>query len=507
MVPGGVIENGIYQPGPGETVVMRVGDRTVLRAPLPELVASVDAGARSVWGHAAAGARTVVALNPTGAAAATPVTAVVRADDGGRFAADFAGATVGDGGTAAVLTHAGAGVARTIGARVPRQHVLLYSAVITGTVPGWGALTVEQRTPDGARKAWATTRADAAGTFAAELLTDRGALATLAPGDRLAFLPERGRAAEAAVPALTVEVDADKQTLRGAAPPGAALRARVYSADPDYFGITAYLQPSRFVAGRGDAGGRYALPCAPGACPMRYGSVIARAGSLDAELLWLDVPFLGLGVTASNAIGRATAGLPVTVVPIGRDGRPGAPQTDIVRPTLDGSGLPRLEVPLVDAYPDGLQVDDRVQMAVGDLRFEAAVPAFEWRADTPVDAVSGTGPPLRLLVGIGFARPQATNRNPVGAASALIGLDRRWRLAFTDFDLRAGDDLQLYVLFDGFFLWWDDTGVDGAPEPTAAPTRAPTARPSATPAPVEPTPTLARPGGRGAVYLPWARGA
>ena len=495
LVQDGIPENGIYVPGPDETVVMLSGGRPVLEAPLPRVLATIDPVAAAVAGYAPAGARTVVELDPTGRSGATRTMVLTPGADG-RFSAAFPGQAIADGATATVQTYGGRGVASETKAAVPRQTVLLYGYALTGTIPGWDDATVEQRGPDGTLKARAETTADATGAFEARLVTPAGDHAAIRPGDRLVVSPALGGGVDIAIPPLTVEVDSDRRAMNGSAPANVEVTAAVYSQDPDFFGQYPYDRPYIKLAGRSDAGGRYTIQCVGAECAMRYGLVTTRVGSTDFVLQWLDTPFVGVGVTVSGALGRATAGLPITVTPFLPDGRPGTPILDIVRPGL-GGGLPGLEIPLGERFPDGLHAGDRVRIEIGGSAYDVVAPAFDWHVRPATDTVSGTGPALRTLLLIAVARGDTANRPDYGTATTAIGANRQWQARFAGFDLRNGDDLEIYLLNDNHFLWWTDVGLAGAdPDPTATPTLPP----SATPTPYWPIrrPTVFLPyGGRG----------
>lgn len=510
MVQDGIIENGIYSPGPNETVVLQDAGgspgtgRTLLEAPLPRVLTTIDDAGRRVHGYAPAGARTVVTLSATGAGDAA-ATQVVAAGTDGRFSAAFPGQAVDLDAAATVLAYPGHGVARITEGTVPSQNVVLYGHVVDGTIPGWDEVQIEQRAPDGSLRARASARADAGGAFAAELITPAGRRSILAPGDRLVFTPQIGTTVNLVIPLLSATVDAGKRVLSGQAPPGTMVIALVHSGDPDYFGFTSFDQGGQFIEGHSDGDGNFSLPCALPApdCVMRYGLVGARAGSISVILQWLDTPFVGVGVTVANAIGRATAGLPIRVQPRRAGGELGAPITDVVRPGLNGS-LPGLEIPLEDSFPEGLRVGDGAAIGIGGNSYDVVVPALDWQARPARDTVSGTGPAARLLILIAFARGDAATRPAAGTASTVIGLDRRWQARFDAFDLRNGDDLELYLLADNHFLWWTESAVwSDEPEPTPTAGATPTAALTATP-PAIPTATRSPAGRRWSIYLPIA---
>jgi len=482
LVRDGIPANGVYEPGPDETAVLLLDERPALEAPLPRVLASVDPAGEAVWGYAPAGSRVTASLVPSDRAGTAALGAVVRADADGRFRAPFGAAAIEAGAVATVLAHQGRGVARMTTGGVPAQEVLLYGSQFGGTLPGWGEVTVEQWAADGTLAARMVTATGADGAFLAQLVTRSGQVSVLRPGDRLRAAPALGYAVEIVLPPLSVEVDAGRKSMRGHAPPDAPLTALIYPNEPDYFGPEPYNRPYLTLTGRSEAGGAYTLRCASDDCLMRYGLVATRVGSVQVILQWLDQPFVGVGVSLANAIGRATAGLPVKITPFGRDGRPGASITDLVRPGL-GGGLPLLEIALTEAFPDGLRADDKVKIEIGARSYDIAVPSFAWQPDPATDSVAGMGPALRPLFLIAEPRNNLAGRPEYASTTAVIGLDRRWQARFGSFDLRAGDDLDLYLLYanEGYFLWWYDASIQGEnPEPT--PTAVPTARPTTTPA-------------------------
>ncbi len=490
MVQDGIPANGIYQPGPDETAVMWVDGQAVLEAPLPRALVTIDDGARTVHGYAPAGARTLIALSPAGSGGPS-VNALVAPDADGRFSVAFAGQAVERDAMATVLTYPGQGVARVTTGVVPAQNILLHGYTVSGTLPGWGEVRIEQRAPDGSLRARGSVRADAGGAFDAELITPEGRRTILAPGDRLVFTPELGTVVDLTIPLLTATVDAGKRALQGQAPPGAEITALVYSGDPDYFGLTSYEREYQTIGGRSDPGGAFDLRCAPPApsCAMRYGYVTARSGSANVILAWLDTPLLGLGVTVGGAIGWATAGLSVQVAAQPAGGAPAAPMTDTARPG-EGGRLPGFDTPLDGVFPDGMKPGDRARITIGASGPDVTIPAFDWQANPARDSVAGSGPAGRAVVLVAYARGDTTTRPLAASATVVIGAGGRWQARFDGFDLHGGDDLALYLLGDNHFLWWVETAIQATepeptptrpPPPTSPPTATRTARPTATP--------------------------
>jgi hypothetical protein len=199
-----------------------------------------------------------------------------------------------------------------------------------------------------------------------------------------------------------------------------------------------------------------------------------------------------------NAIGRASAGLPVTVEPLDESGQPRAIFEGIVKPTSVG-GLPSFEVPLFDFYPDGVKAGDQMRLGVGGRSYLFDVPDFEWQADVLTDSVIGRGPANLPLAIVAYARDMSVRRADTSITQGVIGPRGIWGLGFGGFDLRAGDDLELYLFDAEKFLWWSEDAIAGPIEPTPVPTARPTIEPTSTP---EPTPTAEPQGWM--IYLPRA---
>lgn len=495
MAQDGIVENGAYQPAADDIAAITQGGEMLLQAPLPRVLATVDADARRVEGIAPPGARTLVQIEPDGPGSPNSPTMLVVPDAEGRVSAHFPTVAVSRAARTVVMSYPGEGVARVTTGRVPNQRIRLYDNGIAGSIPGWDAVEIRLRDAAGELRAHVETRADAVGSIEARLLTPQGRRVAIQPGDRVEIRPALGRGLDLTIPNLSAEVDAARLSLTGRAPPGAMVAAAVFSQSPPYFSLTPYEADYLTFSAASDAEGRYAIPCQGEGCAMRYGQVGTRVGNAEYLLDWLDRPLPGLGVSVSNAIGWGTAGLPVTVTPYDHEGRPGAPIEDLVRPSLNG-GLPSLEVPLVDPFPDGLAAGDQVDLSVGELRLALRVPEFTWLADTPRNIVSGTGPPGRAVTVLVSARNDLTGRPVSAGGSVIIDLNGRWSVRFTSFDLRAGDAAELYLIMDDHFMWWNDDSIPASgPEPTAPPptTAPPTTTVRPTPIPLTPTPTRPRP--------------
>jgi hypothetical protein len=261
------------------------------------------------------------------------------------------------------------------------------------------------------------------------------------------------------VPELTAWVDVSRRVLRGRAPAGAPVTARVYAADPPIVGGQPFAAEHERLTGTSGADGNYALRCRSADCRLRYGTVAARVGTASFELEWLDVPIVGVGVSLADAVGRATAGSPVRVDVLDHSGRTLATRESSARPGAD-SGLPSWALDLSDHFPAGLAEGDQLQVEVGDGTFDIDVPAFSWAADVALDTVSGTGPPGRSVFVVALSRTD--DGRGAGTAVGQIGADGRWRVRLTGFDLRVGDDMDLYLPAADHYLWWTVAGVQHA---------------------------------------------
>jgi hypothetical protein len=466
-------EDPLFVPEPGDILVLSVDGRERVREPVPWLTATVDPAERAVAGLAPAGARLAVTLVASDAADAPSAAGVTRAgaDGGYRLTLPELSAP-GEEARATVVGYAGGGAAFGAVGRVPRQRVALFGHRLTGRLAGWGHLEVEHQPADGGPPASAGLRTDATGTFSLELY-HRGEPVTIRPGDRLRLRPELGEPVTLTVPALTAESDPAARTVSGTAPASSTLRVATYAAAPDYFGNQQYAQPSTTLYGRADAAGRYTVRCAEPDCGTRYGIATVRLGTADFALEWVDVPLVGVGVSRGVAMVKGTAGSAVTLTPLDAAGQPLPPRTGLVRPALSG-GLPEWRLSLDALYPAPLPTGTRLRLAVADRPVEVQVPALDWQVSPASDEVSGLGPPLHAYLAIAVAREE--REPPAGAATGATDLAGRFSAAFEAFDVRPGDDAELYLLRPDHYLWWTATGVrDPEPEATATPTATPTA--------------------------------
>jgi hypothetical protein len=280
------------------------------------------------------------------------------------------------------------------------------------------------------------------------------------------------------IPRVTAEADVAGRTVTGSAPPAAPVTVRAFAADPDYFGNQQYERPFSTLRGRADAQGRYSVTCTAPDCGVRYGLTAARVGTTDFTLEWLDAPLIGVGVTVGDALVKATAGTPVTWAPLDAGGRPGMARAGLVRPALSG-GLPEWSTDLSELYPEPLRPEDRLRITAGGAVADVQVPQLTWAVSPARDDVRGQGPPLHAFLALITARP-ADREPPFALATGVTDLAGRFEARYTGFDVRAGDDAELYLLRPGHFLWWTEKGVQdievvptASPSPTAAPTPSP----------------------------------
>lgn len=503
LLPGGLPENGVYRPGAGESLYLGgpFGERAV--GAVPRILGSLDSAGARVWGHADPGARLSIALDRDGDGQ-DDVTAVTRADAQGGYDQAFSPPPAA-GARAKVLAWTGSGVARLVGVAQPELVVRLYGHVVSGSIAGWGKVLVEHILPDGERRAWTEVEADPAGFLVAELRSSRGQDSAFQPGDRLRLKPEIGAAVEFTVPLVSAFVDAPGgKTLVGQAPIGARLESAVYYKAADFFGPQPYQEDYQVLAGRAESSGSYTLRCGAEPCAMYYGILSVHDAGAAWVLEWVDQPIVGIGVSDLTSLGRATAGQPIVISPLDATGQPKVALRDLVRPQINGQ-LPQWLISLDQVFPQGIQPGDRFRLEVGARVYDFTVPDLRFTADNRTDTVTGKAPPLKVLVAAGFARGDTQNRAAAGNAATLSGLTGDFATGLGGFDLRSGDDVEVY-LFEQTdrFLWWSQRGIASSgpeptrPAPTASATLPPTTRP--TPVPVTPSPTA--PGGRWRLLLP-----
>ncbi|MCB0217856.1 MAG: hypothetical protein H6648_06580 [Caldilineae bacterium] len=486
MVPDGNPDFGIYRPTEGERVLLQLdpspATEPILDEPLPRALASIDASAGTVWGYAPAGARVDVQLTERGSDSRGRG---LSADAAGRFEADF-GAPIGDpAAEASVQVHPGGGLARVARARAPDLELLLYANHLSGSVPGWGRLRLEHRDAADRLLAWLELEAGPEGELEADLLDAGGAATRFEPGSRLIVAPELGRRLELEIPRLTADANPAERRLEGLAPAGARLVMQAYQREPSIFDGQPFAADRIEVSGQAAADGRFALVCPTADCLLGYGTLQLVDRPLRYTLQWLASPIVGIGVTQRAATGRASAGLPLALHALDARGQPRASLEGLTGPLAPDS-LPGWDIDLAPLYPEGIVSGDRIALRVGDRDDAIEVPDFDWDADVATNRVVGRGPAGRLVAVVAFARGLPMQRPANALATTLVGPLGRWQADFEGFDLRAGDDLELYV-FDRAdrFLWWAQDAIPGIDPPTAttAPTGTVTAgpRPSATP--------------------------
>ncbi len=502
LAPDGNPDFGIYQPEEGERIQLLLGEdpetEPALDEVLPRALASIDPRTTSVWGLAPAGARISIDLARRPGASQSALSTV---DDSGRFAVDLAsGGSIPDGAEASIQVYPGGALARVARALVPVLEIPFYGAQLGGSIPGWGDMQVELLDAEGQRLARLSSTADLLGRIQVDLRDRQGQPLRIEPGQQLRIDPELGRALDLIIPPLRVEVDAVGGLLRGQGPPdGARLRATAYQREASIFDFAPYTAEAIDFEGRiepsGD--GSFQLACPEPDCLLSYGRLGLRTPEARFELPWLEAPIVGLGVSDRVANGRATAGLDLSIT--ARDAA-GAQLGMLAGRSvpLAADSLPGWNLPLSDLYPEGMASGDRVEIGIGqDAPIALTIPDFDWQADVAADRVAGRAPPGRLVAVVAFARGELDQRPDASVATGLVGLGGRWQAEFADFDLRAGDDLEIY-LFEaaGRFLWWSEDAIPGPdPSPTSP---VPTASPTPTASPVAPSreiylPRLQRP--------------
>ncbi|MEO8082294.1 MAG: hypothetical protein ABI780_00580 [Ardenticatenales bacterium] len=501
LLRGGRPENGAFQPQPGERVALLIGARTVAEATLPNVTATIDADARTVSGVAPAGARVVVTARPS--ADGSDAADRTDADGDGRYRVAFPSVPFADDAVAFAQAWSGGSVAYEVAGRVPQSEIELWGNVLRGYVDGRGELRVTHTPSDGRPIAQRVVNTEIDGRFEADVYDRDGQPALFAPGDRIALTPTDGAATEWTIPNVTATVADGGRVLAGDAPPGATITADIFADEPDYFGARQTPSPSVTRTGRADEAGRYALRCDGEGCPARYGRVTVRgAGRVRTVLRWVDQPFFGIGVTLATAFGRATGGTLVDAT-VASGPTAGEHRTAYARPSQPDQ-LPLWEIDLSDVFPGGIPVGTQLRLGIGAAATDIAIAPVTWHADVLADRVTGTAPPLHVIVLI--VVPVDQDRDPT-SVTVPSGPDGRFAADLGGFNLRAGDQLYLYVIQpgDNHFLQYIDDGVDGPEEPM--PVATPTAGvPPPRPSPIEPPRATAtstpRASDRTPVYLP-----
>lgn len=500
LLPGGLPENGVYRPAPGEALVIVTPRGELPVGPVPRLLVGLDGDGLRAYGHADAAARLAISLDRDGDGQADE-NAVTTAAADGSFAQAFAPALQRQA-KARILAWAGRGVARLETAVLPELLVRLYGHVVTGSLAGWGRVKVEHLDTVGRQLAWTEVETDPAGFLLAELRSGRGQNSAFRPGERLRLSPAIGEVLDLVVPLVSAAVDAPGgRQLSGEAPAGARLDSAVYHSAPDFFGPQPFQEDNLLLSGQAGADGRYRLTCGAPPCAMYYGLLAAHHGPAAWILEWVDQPIVGIGVSDRTSLGRATAGQPVRLSLVEGAGQERLLAEDLVRPQINGQ-LPQWLMDLSTALPDGVAAGQSLRLEVGERRYDFLVPALSFSADNRDDTVRGKAPPLKALVAAGFARGDLQGRAPAGNATTLSGLTGDFQTSLGGFDLRAGDDVEVY-LFEGLdrFLWWSERGIPSlGPEPVRPTPSPPAASPSPsagrTPSPSPGRPTDAAPATR-----------
>jgi len=507
LARGGDIDSGLFLPEPGEQLALIVDGAMAASESVTWRSATLDPGSSQVRGRAAPGSRVHVEsrVSPTGTDMGPSLVVTATAD--GRWSVELPAEVVpgiDDETQVEALLWAGGSFAHVVVGRVPYIGALLYGNRVSGVLEGRGeAVITHFRSGDEGIGARAFADIEPDGAFEANLYSG-GEEIMLFPGDRISVATESEQGSDpvaVVVPAITANPEDGGAVLAGAAMPGAAVRAEVYPQEPNIFGVDVFELDHFTLSGRAGPEGSWALECA-GAGPdgrARYGTAFARKAGVAAEIHWIDAPVFGVSVTRSNAQGKATAGSRVRVTGDGLE----APLSTVSRPQPQGR-LPGWEASLWSAFPSGLPEGGVFDIDVDGLARRLVVPAFEWSADTATNTVSGnTSEGLRLIVVLALP-PGGDGREPA-LAEALSGPGGGWTARFGGFDLMPGDDIEMYMLQDGYYLQWHELGIDGdEPVPTSTPP--PTAAPTGTVPPPTPTPDPGTdPGMAGrSAYLPLA---
>jgi hypothetical protein len=135
-------------------------------------------------------------------------------------------------------------------------------------------------------------------------------------------------------------------------------------------------------------------------------------------------------------------------------------------------------VDLSAEYPDGLPPGVRLQVAVAERAYDVLVPRFSYQIDVVADVISGIGPAGQYLYVVAIPPPGDATRAEIGFGDAIVSPSGRWAVKLDDFDLRPGDELDIYLFGADHTLWWSEASVAGA-EPAPTPT-APRAQPVGT---------------------------
>lgn len=471
---------GIFIPEPGDRVALDLGDGREVGEPVPDVRASVLRSPAELRGHAPPGSRLRLRLRPGGDGQERAGSAVADAE--GRFAIALEGIALGRDAEATVGAWPGGAFDWVTVARVPFVEAPLQGHIVRARLEGRGRVRVEHRPADGPVTATIVETAPDGSLQAT--LQSAGVQARIAPGDELAFLPERGESVLRQVPEVSVFVDAAERRLSGQAPPGAELEARFFLEEASIFGRELYERPSRVLRGEADEAGRFALRCEQADCRAGYGTLTAYLGEDRYLSYWVERPVFGLAVSYAEVLGKATAGTEMTFTPHRPDGEALSPRVGVARPELLTGALPGWFLDLGADFPEGLPEGARIEVSEGgEPREDIVVPPFDWKADVRRNRLAGAGPPLRTIFAVGLAPPGETGRALSGVAQGVIGADGRYDIAFAGFDLRPGDDLEIYVLLDeDRYLRWNEAGVEGVePTPRPSATPRPLPRPSATP--------------------------
>lgn len=496
-------------PVAGQTVRLTIDGRAAVETVVRGALARYDPEVGTITGRTAAGAWIRTLYSEYRSATESTTTA----DDAGRFALRVAPRPFVYADSTPFLVRTGPASAESFVAATPVERVRLYGNVLDIEHDGSGPLEIVVEPSAGGPAIRRFFRPEWWESTSERLLFDAlGRPVVLRPGDRLTSRPDDGTAVSFVVPSLTIE-RASGSALVGGAPPGARMDIQWTNRAPSVRQLLSpeawWFDGSGFVHGYAAVGetGRFDVPCAP-RCPPAQAIVRASvqhttpgAGRPQPYVYFLAEPISGVSLHTAHVHGFATAGSTVRVALLDTADQPiEVREREATFPMA--ARLPGWSIDWGDRFPDGIPPGTRFGIAAAGDAMTLTVPAaLPIVADVLTDRVRGGGPP-----GDGVDVWALPNRADVAGreptrATATVGPDGRWTVAFTDFDLRAGDDLFINsVAGDGrTFFQLNVLTIDGPFEPTRTPTAEPTITPRATATRPAPTPRSS-----GRVWLPWA---
>ena len=490
---------GAFLPKPGEQFAIVIDGKIVANEAASWYSATVDPDLDEVRGHGPPGSRLVVAAYPDPEGASSGLQFSTVGDDGKWRMPVPSGVDLTFESQAGAEVWSGGAFVQGLYGLVPFVQLNLFDNQVSGTVEGRGELELIHYPADGGEPKSGFYETTPLGEYVVPLF-DGGDERAIGSGDRLELRSETGEVRELIIPDVSVTGDVDRRGIKGQAPPGARVYGGLYPYNLNLFGINQFDRDATVVEAYADESGAFALRCpaVATACGTRYGYVTVYDEADRYLLLWIDGPATGVAITRANAIGFASSGSRVTVKGDGIDGVRRATS----RPRPEGR-LPGWEMPLNDVHPDGLPLGARFEISTDDSTRELVIPRFEWSVNTRTNTVYGStdlvGLPLTLVA---YSNGEV-GRAVVGSGRAVVDAGGEWSIRLAGFNLLPGDDIEMYVIDDDYFLQWHETGVEGPDEATRVPpataTAVPTAAPTAVPT-FEPTPERAP-----SVYLPAVR--